>query len=253
MKYCPTCDTRYDEEELLFCMKDGTPLAEISEPSFTRLPSESDDDAGEVTVIRKDRKPAPVPPASAARDRIVVPTSGIEQPPPVERRTIPPRPRVIPEALSQRQQPSTGKVIVLTVLGTLAALAIGGIFFWFLQRSQPSENITINTNFNNSLENMNANSNMNMNAFDSFNTNLNTDLNANAFPTLNTNIANIRTPSPTPSPTPKPSPAATATPEEPDETPTPQPATPRPTPQPTRSIPPPATPTPIVVGTPGNR
>ena len=26
MKYCPTCNTRYDEEILRFCMKDGTPL-----------------------------------------------------------------------------------------------------------------------------------------------------------------------------------------------------------------------------------
>ena len=65
MKYCPNCSTRYDEEILRFCMKDGTPLIDEDEPAFIEMPSESieepEDDAGEVTVIRSNSAP-PLPP-----------------------------------------------------------------------------------------------------------------------------------------------------------------------------------------------
>src|SRR5688572_28634947 len=77
MKYCPTCETRYDEEILRFCMKDGTPLLEEEEPNFVAMPSESlddslDDDPGDVTVVRRN---IPVPPEQeTSRPRIVVPT-----------------------------------------------------------------------------------------------------------------------------------------------------------------------------------
>ena len=67
MKYCPTCQTRYDEEILRFCMKDGTPLIEEDEPAFLQMPSESidepdEDDLGEVTIIRKNPSVPPPPP-----------------------------------------------------------------------------------------------------------------------------------------------------------------------------------------------
>ena len=65
MKYCPTCETRYDEDILRFCMKDGTPLIDEAEPKFTEMPSASvepiDDDPGEVTVIRRKGE-IPIPP-----------------------------------------------------------------------------------------------------------------------------------------------------------------------------------------------
>ena len=59
MKYCPTCKTRYDEEILRFCMKDGTPLVEEEEPNFVEMPSEGMKDLkmmmqDEVTIIRKN-------------------------------------------------------------------------------------------------------------------------------------------------------------------------------------------------------
>ena len=39
MKYCPTCETRYDEDILRFCMKDGTPLLDEAEPNFIEMPA----------------------------------------------------------------------------------------------------------------------------------------------------------------------------------------------------------------------
>src|SRR5688572_7105402 len=77
MKYCPTCEARYDEEILRFCMKDGTPLLDVEEPQFVAMPSESvdevvEDDPGDVTVVRRN---IPVPPdPQEDRPRIVVPT-----------------------------------------------------------------------------------------------------------------------------------------------------------------------------------
>jgi hypothetical protein len=59
MKFCPVCQTRYDEEIMRFCTKDGTPLVDEETPNFIAMPSEelpaSEDDFGAETVIR--RKP----------------------------------------------------------------------------------------------------------------------------------------------------------------------------------------------------
>ena len=66
MKYCPTCETRFDDEVMRFCTKDGTPLIDEEQPNFTALPIEEldrpaepivpddEDDAAEVTVVRRN-------------------------------------------------------------------------------------------------------------------------------------------------------------------------------------------------------
>ena len=66
MKFCPTCETRYDEEILRFCTKDGTPLVDENQPNFIQMPSESlempEEEPGEETIVRykppKDILPA---------------------------------------------------------------------------------------------------------------------------------------------------------------------------------------------------
>src|SRR5688500_6700366 len=65
MKYCPTCETRYDEDIRRFCMKDGTPLLDEAEPNFIGMPSGGlgvepvEDDPSEVTVIRRNGPTVP--------------------------------------------------------------------------------------------------------------------------------------------------------------------------------------------------
>ncbi|HEX9959732.1 MAG TPA: hypothetical protein VGB00_02285, partial [Pyrinomonadaceae bacterium] len=121
MKFCPTCQTRYDEEILRFCTKDGTPLVEEDQPKFTAMPSESsidEDDLSEQTVIRRNSPnvPPPVPDIDAERtvqERIVVPTSD-----PVRAQTVPPQ-NAPPQ---QPRKSNTTAVILLTLLGTLAVL-----------------------------------------------------------------------------------------------------------------------------------
>jgi len=249
MKYCPTCNTRYDEEILRFCMTDGTPLVEEEEPAFIEMPSESveepAEDDGDITLIRKNVVPSPPPPQSQIdeisfspdppqpRERIIVPTDD-EQPPAGGHV---PRARVIPPYQPMpQQQPNTTKVVVLTILGTLAAMGAGAMLFWFLQNGRDDNlNFNVNTNFNAYLENINTNVNTNLGIDGNFNFNANSDFNVNSLPDITTNTnANLRTPTPTQTPRPSPSPTAA-----PDDD------TPPPTPAPTR--PPGTSPTPIII------
>ena len=251
MRFCPTCRTRYDEEILRFCTKDGTPLLEEEQPNFTELPSESaPDDSDEITVIRRG-PPKPTVSAPAITNiepepqpRIVIPTTQQIKEQSVKTRATasyrPPPPR----------EPNTGKVVLLTILGTLIVLMGGGIAYLFLSRESSddtNENKIINANFNSIAMNLNANLNGNSLSNFNFNANTNGNLNVNINTNLNTraNANNIKTPTPTPKPTATPnvnanansnltnSTPATLTPDNtrPSSTPTPR-ATPIPTPPP---------------------
>jgi TonB family protein len=239
MKYCPTCETRYDEEILRFCMKDGTPLLDEEEPKFVALPSESlqeepvDDDPGDVTVVRRN---IPIPPGhEQERPRIVVPTYE-------EARRQENRARVAPPYQAAPKQ-NTAKIVLLTILGTLAVLGIAGAGIWIAQRGSDDTNSNVNANAN-ANANVNVNTNLGINTQFDFNVNANFNANAN----VNTNVnTNVKTPTPTPTRTPTPTPSPTPT-EDDDATPTPT-RTPIPTPQPT-IIRPGVSPTPRPVSTP---
>ena len=221
MKYCPTCETRYDEDILRFCMKDGTPLLDEDEPKFVAMPSESiedatEDEAGDVTVVRRN---IPVPPEPEPdRPRIVVPTYE-------EARGHEARARVVPP-YRPPQKSNTAKVVFLTILGTLAVLAVAGAGIWLLRRDD-SANSNLNANVN---TNANINANTNLGIDTNFNFNLNANFNTNS--NVNTNVnANVKTPTPTPRPSPSVTPSPTPD-DDDDTTPTPS-RTPIPTPQPT--------------------
>lgn len=257
MKYCPTCDTRYDEDILRFCMKDGTPLLDEAEPNFIQMPSEGlevepvEDDPSEVTVIRRNGpNAAPIPElppepedfsvsepphSPEPKQRIVIPT--------FEERQRQERARVAAH-YQQPRKASTALVVFLTIIGTVFVLGIGAAGFWFLQRDRAAAN-------NNSNSNANTNLNTNLNVNTGFDFNLNGNFNA---PASNANVnvsANVSTPSPTPRPTATPTPTPTPDTDNPDATPTPLPSrTPIPTPTPiiirpgSSPTPPPATPRP---------
>ena len=239
MKYCPTCNTRYDEEILRFCMKDGTPLLEEEEPKFVALPSESlddpvDDDPGDVTVVRRN---VPVPPEpEPERPRIVVPTYE-------ETREQQARARVAPTSYNPPQKSNTAKVVFLTILGTLAVLGVAAAGLWFMQRDKLTDS-DVNTNAN-----VNVNANTNLGIDTNFNFNINANFNSNS----NTNVyananANVKTPTPTPKPSPSATPSPTPDDDDDDTTPTPS-RSPIPTPQPT-IIRPGGSPTPRLPATP---
>jgi len=145
MKFCPVCKTRYDEEILRFCTKDGAPLVEESTPNFTGFPSAPADDPGEETIIRRKPKaqqtvPAPLPedfedepsyqnPRNSA-ERIVIPTAEQQQ-----------REQQVRSKSAAYQQPppsNTAKVVMLTILGTIIVLVGAGGLIWFLRSQTPA-------------------------------------------------------------------------------------------------------------------
>jgi TonB family protein len=210
MKYCPKCETKYDDEVIRFCTKDGSPLIAEEEPKFIEMPSEDleqheTDDPSELTVIRRNVTPPPSlppPPPSSLDDitfdandepppRIVVPTD--EEPIvfPQPRRTERP-----PQAYYPPQKSNTAVVVLLTIIGTTIVLGGAGLLFWLLQRDHNSN--TNNANLNTNLENVNLGINNNLNIGGNFNFNTNYNANANA-------NANVKTPTPTPKPSPSPS------------------------------------------------
>ena len=205
MKFCPTCQARYDEEILRFCIQDGTPLVEENQPNFTALPSESsEDDLDEETVIRRNEPTAapvtnvtqkPDAPGEISSPRIIIPTT--------ESRREEPKVRTKTTESYRRQPPprqtNTTKVVVLSILGTLIVLAGAGIVFMFLSNSEDSgQNININTNLNSIDTNLNTNLDINNSLYNA-NVNLNTNFNADF--NFNSNV-NLKTPTPTATPTP---------------------------------------------------
>lgn len=214
MKFCPTCDTRYDEEILRFCTKDGTPLIDESEPKFTELPSESanieDDDDEEQTLVRQKSPPLNPPDFEPVKEdespRIVIPMNAQEEPQQQQVRSKAVVYRDAPPARS-----NTPMIVLTTVLLTLVALGGMGILFWAL-RTDNGANQNINVNLNPPDANINTNLNNPLANFDyNLNTNLNTNLDTNL--NLSTNIdANIKTPTPTRTPSSSPTPSPTETP-----------------------------------------
>ena len=208
MKYCPICQTRYDEEIMHFCTKDGTPLIDEAEPNFVEMPSENfesaavENDLDEETVIRRKNsisEPVTEQPREEDHQRLVVPLTDASNDQQVRTRTT----------AYQRQQPppksNTALVVLGTMLGTIIVLggAIG--VYWLLSDQNGETDVNANRSINiNQDTYLNNNLPIDISLFD---TNINTNLNSNT----NTN-ANIKTPTPTPSPTPTRTPSPTPTP-----------------------------------------
>ena len=150
MKYCPSCDLKFDDEVMRFCTKDGTPLIDEREPNFVEMPSEQveepsavvasgADEPDEVTVVRRNIPvPDNIPPPPSddddfsdagerPADRIVVPMSPGPSVDPLRNRS----------AAVYYQQPKqhTGLIVVLTILLTVTVLGAGAGLFWLLHWS----------------------------------------------------------------------------------------------------------------------
>jgi TonB family protein len=209
MKFCPKCQTKYDDAILRFCKIDGTPLISETPPSFTALPSQSSinmpDELGEDTVIARKKPDNTAPlqqPNEEPRQRIVVQTSSPE----IKKTT--------PQKGFQTNPPkksNTGLTVFLTLFGTLAVLGGGFGVWWFLSGNNgENTNKPNNTNQTANLAALNGNVVQNINTDNSnYNFNYNGgsgNSNANFNANFNTNVGNtnLKTPTPTPKPTPKP-------------------------------------------------
>lgn len=246
MKYCPTCEARYDEDILRFCMKDGTPLLEEAEPTFVEMPSESlevqkvedEDDPSEHTVIRRnipvpppaiEQPPAPSPPPSPDEDfSDVRPNSGGQR---IVVSTVEEQQRERARVAAQYQTPRPARsgvniflVVLVTLFGTIIVLGFGGALLYFLVANSSDDS--------NANSNVNVNANQDINANTNLGANANFDFNSNTSVNTNTNVnATSPTPTPSPSATPRPTESPSPTPDDNEPTPTPT-RTPLPTPSP---------------------
>lgn len=216
MKYCPTCQTEYDEEIIRFCTKDGTPLVEDKKPTFTEnLPSETsqdDIDEGAETIIRR-KKPentaatarfndnAPVESNREDSKRIVISTSGDKK-----EQAVRPKSAVVMPPPPQKKT-NTAMVVLLTAVGTLALLTGAVGIWWFLSGQNNTDATNSNVNINENVDiNADLNDNGNVNfSLNDYNLNSNIDDNSNINTNLDLNI-NTKTPTPTPTKTPTPTP-----------------------------------------------
>jgi hypothetical protein len=213
MKFCPTCETRYDEEILRFCTKDGTPLIDDDQPNFVDSSStvgEAEEmDFGEETVIRFEKPSVPVPPADPEIDRseaprIVIPMTEERPEQRVRARNIPPYMPLQPKA-------NTAKVVALTILGTVGVLLFGFALFYLLQSDDQSANTNLNVNTNPPNTNLNLNLNTNV-GLGNYNFNINTNGSYNSNLALNLNVSTNANRTPTPKPSPSPTPSLSPTP-----------------------------------------
>lgn len=213
MKFCPVCQTRYDEEIMRFCTKDGTPLVEEEAPNFIAMPSEdlpeSEDDFGAETVIR--RKPTEseitnVEPRTGENyqrensQRMVISTSEQQADQQVRAK----------QASYQQPPPkktSTAAVVLLTILGTIVVIGGGLGIYWLISggnKTAGNSNSNLNTNQDTNLNSEIPLDNSLFNVNSNVNTNSNTNTNVNSSPSPSPSKS--PTPSPTKTPTPSPTP-----------------------------------------------
>lgn len=192
MKICPSCQTRYEEDILRFCIKDGSPLVQEETPQTEGIADAVSDDSSDVTIVRKSNAHTTTPPEALDEDGEDI----LPAPHPARPRQRPSETRR-PAYQPPTPQPNIFKVIVLTVICTVAVLAGIALVIWSLRGgSGEDSNVNANANLNANVD-TNLNTNLNMNGFN-FNMNANVNskanMNTNANVNMNTNVnVNVNT------------------------------------------------------------
>jgi len=167
MKYCPNCQTTYTDDSLQFCLQDGTPLSELPNqnvPADTGIEAETIISANKVTnSLPRQVEPIRFEPPSSYQPNQA--DWGQKSQP------------VIIEQQREPKKSNTTAIVLLTALGTLLLLGIGGTAAWLYFKSNRT---AVAVNVNTAPQNRQSNSNA-----------------------ANQNV-NLATPSPTVTPTPQP-------------------------------------------------
>ena len=144
MKYCPQCQSSYTDDALQFCLQDGTRLDES--PDYDS-PTVAFDTDSETVVSPKRVEPIRFDlPSSYAANQA---DREIEQPVIVERET---------------KKANTTAIVLLTALGTILLLGLGGIGTWlYFNRSKPEVAANVKTPPVNRSSNLNSIDNQNSN------------------------------------------------------------------------------------------
>lgn len=147
MKQCPNCQTTYADDNLQFCLQDGTPLVSPNRNSTSGYQTET-----ETVVVPKRVEPIRFEPPSsyqASRENWQAP---------------------VPPVIIEQREPkktNTAMVVILSVLGTTLLLGLGGAGVWLYSRNNKTE-VAVNINAapvnrapnTNTAVNQNANANL---------------------------------------------------------------------------------------------
>ena len=182
MKICPHCQNTYTDDSLQYCLQDGTPLNDYK-PGEAATAVWNSETNNEAETLVKPRQPA----------------AGYEtQKSMPQQNWQPSQETVFTTESSEPEKSNTLKIVLLTLLGMVVLLAIGGVGGFILwKNSRRDAAINVNTKPVNAKTPV-ANKTVNANSDD--NTNLNVNSNVNANTNTNTNL-NTNTATPTPKPT----------------------------------------------------
>lgn len=134
MKQCPTCQKTY-EDGLQFCLQDGTQLAAVTNQNL----ADNYDTESETLVVPKRVEPIRFEPPSAyqSNQESFQPTSQ-----PMSQPTNQP---VIIEQLPPKKS-NTATTVVLSILGTILLLGLGGLGAWLYFNNKKTEVAAVNAN-----------------------------------------------------------------------------------------------------------
>ena len=171
MKICPHCQTTYSDDDLRFCLQDGTPLANFA-PSQTPTANWAESE----TLVSPSPRVNTQNSQSGEATRI---------------QTSHPEPK----------KSNAFKIILLTMFGMFLLFTVGGIGAWIIwKNSQGEREITANTNVKPTNIRPQSSPNTNQNANAVVNIQSNANVNSNVAPTI----------TPTPKPTSRPEETAQA-------------------------------------------
>lgn len=162
MKICPQCRNTYTDDTLQYCLQDGTPLNNYSASENPTV------NWGETETLVTPRQPARYDTQKSVSQNWQENESVFSSEPP------------------EPEKSNTVKTVLLTLLGMLVFLAVGGTVGYIVWKNSREKEVAVNTNTKpvntkTPVANKNANTNQNTNA--------NTNTNENA---------NVATPTPKP-------------------------------------------------------
>lgn len=146
MKHCPNCQTTYADDNLQFCLQDGTPLADGS----NRISSNNyETEESETLVLPKRVEPIRFEPPSAYQTN--------------QANWQPSQPVIVEQRETKKS--NTPLIVGLSVLGTILLLGLGGLGAWlyFSNKNTPVA-VSVNNSPPNRPANANAATNQNANA-----------------------------------------------------------------------------------------
>jgi len=117
MKQCPACNRTYTDDELLFCLEDGTPLQTVGRASDAPTALDSAYDPNKTLAFSPARETSPSP----ANAYSPTPVSQ----PPAQQSWSPPVPQYTPAPQAQAARKSGGKRWIIIAIAAVLVLGIG--------------------------------------------------------------------------------------------------------------------------------